>query len=181
MLKTKNLTEEWNVVQRAGERTLTPAFESEEHRLRQFVAMYAIGCTLGSNTWIWDVQKRRVVTVLQLVGQHASQNSGGLQCCCTCVALEQALMALAAYGMPLEASGCQHIIGASHTGHAEDDLAGAVHQVGLPVSFIHRTSKWPDDPLCSLKCVAEFRSGMERFGLRELACAEIGERSNACI
>lgn len=181
MLKTKNLTEEWNVVQRAGERTLTPAFESEEHRLRQLVSMYAIGCTLGSNTWIWDVKKCRVVTVLELVGQHASQNSGGLQRCSTCVALEHALMALAAYDMPSEANGCRHIIGASHAKHGEDHLAGAVHQVSLAITFIHRTTPSPDNNSCSLKCVGEFRYRIERFGVGVLALTDAGERSNAWV
>lgn len=181
MLKIETLMDQGKAAQRASEEGPTTAFESEERRLRQFVAIYAIGCTLGPDTWISDVQKRRVVTVLQLVGQHASQYSGSLQGCSTCLSLEQALLALAAYGMPLGANGCQHIIGASHLAHAQDYLAGAVHKVSVPISLIHRISRWPEDASCESRCVAEFRSRIGWFGVPELFSTEAAERDDPWI
>ncbi len=56
------------------------------------------------------------------------------------------------------------------------DLTGSVHQVSLPVIFIHRTGASQNDNSCS-QCVAEFRTHMERFWVGDLAPAEIGEGS----
>lgn len=181
MTESDSVLEEGTVVHTQDKVVLMPGFESEEHRLRQFVGLYAIACTVGPDTWISDVRKRRVATVLQLLGQHASRYSGGLQGCSSCISLEQALLALAAYGMPLEANGCRHIIGASHTAHAQDYLAGAVHKVTVPISFIHRISRWPDEASCSLKCVGEFRCRIGRFGIPELFSTEAAERGDAWI
>ena len=176
MSNTGSVMHQCKVVQRPREEALTTAFESEERRLRQLVAMYTIGCRLGLNTWSWDVQKPRVVNITYLAGQHATQDSEELQRCRSCAALKQVLLNLAAYGIPPEGNGCQHMIGASRAEHAQDDLAGAVHQVSLPVVFIHRTVPSKDDS-CSFKCAVEFRSHLQRFGVRELVATEIGDRS----
>lgn len=176
MLNNATVMDRYDIVDRARQEAPTRPSESQQGRLRAMVEMHAISLTLRPNTWIWDVQKRRAVTVAYLVGQHASRGPERLQRCTECAAIAEALLDLVTRAVPPQENGCRHMIGTTRAEHAGDNLAERVHQVSLPVVFIHPTVPFKDD-LCSLKCATEFRSHLQRFGVRERVATEIGDRS----
>ena len=165
MLNTRSVMDQCDAAESARPEALTGLSESREGQLRAVVEMHAISLQLRPNTWIWDVQKRRAVTVAYVIGQHV-RDSQQLQHCNRCAALGQALLDLASYAVPSQGDRCQHIIGTTGAEHGQDDLAGAVHRVSLPVIFIHRSASFNEES-CSLQCVAEFRSFLQRLGVRE--------------
>lgn len=173
MLNTETVIGQSDAAESARQESLTSPSKREEGRLCTIVEMYSIRLQLRPNTWIWDVQKRRTVTVAYVIGQHV-RGSQPLQRCSWCAAIGQALLDLASYAVPPQGCGCQHMIGTTHAERAENTLFGTVHQVSLPVIFIHRTAS-SNDGSCSLKCVTDFRSYLERFGVSELAFTEIGD------
>lgn len=164
MLNTRTVMDRWDAAESARQEALTRLPESHEGRLRAIVEMHAIGLQLRPNIWIWDVQKRRAVTVACVIGEHA-RDSQPLQRCSRCAALRRALLDLASYAAPPQGSRCQHMIGIPSAEHGEDDLADE-HRVSLPVVFIHRGASSHEES-CSLQCVSEFRSFLQRLGVRE--------------
>lgn len=154
-----------------------PRASDQGGQLCAIVDLHGISLKLLRNTLIWDVRKRRAVTVAYLFGQHTS-DSQHVPRCCQCATIRQALKDLAIHCVPPEGNRCQHNIGPTRGEHVQDSLSGTVHELSLPIVFIHRTAS-PKDESSSSNCVAEFRSHLERFGVRELHRPEMGDRGGA--
>lgn len=165
MLNTGTVMDRCDAAESVRQEGLTRLAESQQVRQRAIIETYAISLQIRPNTWIWDVQKRRTVTVAYVIGQHVP-DSQPLHRCNWCAALGHGLVDLMSSAVPSPGSCCQHMIGTTGAGHGQDLLAGAVHRVSLPVIFIHRSAS-SNEEFCSLQCVAEFRSFLQRLGVRE--------------
>lgn len=143
------------------------------HHLSAVVELHDVRVIMLADTCLWDVQKRRTVTVAQLVGRHPF-NSQPLQGCSECKTIERALRSLASCALPPQGDCCQHATGATRARQIKDDLSEMAHQVALPIILIHRTASRTDES--AVKCVAEFRAYLQCFGVRELNYAETSDR-----
>lgn len=165
MPNSRELIDHKTAVQEARGEALTSLFDLEVSRLRAIVRKYIINCTLGPSTWFWDVRKRRVVTVVYLVGQHSTPEADSTECCWTCAALQHVLPVVASFGLSPEVSSCQRIIGACRRQRTRDSRATEVDEVWMPIVFVHRKGTPPNGESCELKCIATFRSLMEQIGV----------------
>lgn len=141
--------------------------------LSDAVELYGIYVRPVTNYRVWDVWKRRLVTVIELVGTHPL-DSRQHQHCPRCAVIKQTLRELVFFALPPQGGCCQHIIAAFRT---EDDLSAREHRITLPLILIHRTAAHADDSPGG-KCVGEFRSHLQWFGVCEPIYEAIADRSS---
>jgi hypothetical protein len=156
---------------RAREAALARARDSRLG-LSDAVELYGIYVRPVTNYRVWDVWKRRLVTAIELVGTHPL-DSRQHQHCARCAVIRGALRDLVLPALPPQGDCCQHTIAAVRT---EDDLSTREHRITLPVILIHRTAAHADDSP-GRKCVAEFRSHLQWFGVCEPIYEATADRS----